>query len=67
MGVNKYKPTEKQDINILSIDNDEVRVKQLNNLKKLKESRNNEIVEDFLKKIEIAAKDESQKFIGNMC
>ena len=25
VGVNKYKPTEKQDINILSIDNDEVR------------------------------------------
>ena len=42
VGVNKYKPTEKQDINILSIDNDEVRVRQINNLKKLKESRNNE-------------------------
>ena len=63
MGVNKYKPTEKQDINILSIDNDEVRVRQINNLKKLKESRNNEIVEDFLKKIEFAAKDESQNLL----
>ena len=27
VGVNKYKPTEKQDINILSIDNDEVRIR----------------------------------------
>ena len=63
VGVNKYKPTEKQDINILSIDNDEVRVRQINNLKKLKESRNNEIVEDFLKKIEFAAKDESQNLL----
>ena len=63
MGVNIYKPTEKQDINILSIDNDEVRVRQINNLKKLKESRNNEIVEDFLKKIEFAAKDESQNLL----
>ena len=63
VGVNKYKPTEKQDINILSIDNDKVRVRQINNLKKLKESRNNEIVEDFLKKIEFAAKDESQNLL----
>ena len=28
VGVNKYKPTEKQEINILSIDNDKVRKKQ---------------------------------------
>ena len=60
VGVNKYKPTEKQDINILSIDNDEVRVKQINNLKKIKESRNNQVVDDYLKKIELAAKDESK-------
>ena len=50
VGVNKYKPTEKQDINILSIDNDQVRMKQISNLNKLKKSRNNKIVEDFLKK-----------------
>ena len=29
VGVNKYKPTEKQDIKILSIDNDQVRAKQI--------------------------------------
>ena len=40
-----------------------MRVRQINNLKKLKESRNNEIVEDFLKKIEFAAKDESQNLL----
>ena len=63
VGVNKYKPTEKQDINILSIDNDEVRVKQINNLKKIKESRNNQVVDDYLKKIELAAKDESKNLL----
>ena len=63
VGVNKYKPTEKQDINILSIDNDQVRAKQISNLNKLKKSRNNKIVEDFLKKIEQAANDESQNLL----
>ena len=56
VGVNKYKPTEKQNINILSIDNNQVRMKQISNLNKLKESRNNKVVEDFLKKIEQATK-----------
>ena len=63
VGVNKYKPTEKQNINILSIDNDQVRAKQISNLNKLKKSRNNKIVEDFLKKIEQAANDESQNLL----
>ena len=63
VGVNKYKPTEKQDINILSIDNDEVRIRQINNLNKLKETRDNESVEKFLQKIELAAKDESKNLL----
>ena len=63
VGVNKYKPTEKQDINILSIDNDEVRQRQINSLNKLKESRNKNKVDDFLKKIEQAAKDESKNLL----
>ncbi len=63
VGVNKYKPTEKQDINILSIDNDEVRLRQINNLNKLKETRDNESVEKFLQKIELAAKDESKNLL----
>ena len=32
VGVNKYKPTEKQEINILSIDNEEVRKRQVSRL-----------------------------------
>ncbi|MBD22850.1 MAG: methylmalonyl-CoA mutase [Alphaproteobacteria bacterium] len=63
VGVNKYKPTEKQDINILSIDNDEVRIRQINNLNKLKETRDNESAEKFLQKIELAAKDESKNLL----
>ena len=63
VGVNKYKPTEKQDINILSIDNDDVRTKQVSNLKKLKASRNNELVDESLNKIEIAAKNDSENLL----
>ena len=56
VGVNKYKPTEKQNINILSIDNDKVRKKQIEALTKLKNSREKPVVENYLKKIENAAK-----------
>ena len=63
VGVNKYKPTEKQDINILSIDNDEVRTRQISNLKKLKGSRDNKVVNKYLDKIETSAKDDSQNLL----
>ena len=63
VGVNKYKPTEKQDINILSIDNDEVRTRQVSNLKKLKGSRDNKVVNKYLDKIETSAKDDSQNLL----
>jgi len=56
VGVNKYKPTEKQDINILSIDNDKVRKKQISALNELKKSRDNEIVDKYIKKISEVAK-----------
>ena len=63
VGVNKYKPTEEQEINILSIDNEEVRKKQLDSLKKVKESRNHDDVVKFLEKIKDAAKDESKNLL----
>ena len=56
VGVNKYKPTEKQDINILSIDNEEVRKKQVESLQKLKKSRNKEKVKLCLKKLRMHQK-----------
>ena len=55
VGVNKYKPTEKQEINILSIDNEEVRKRQVSRLQKLKNSRDNKVVESFIEKIKNAA------------
>ncbi len=55
VGVNKYKPTEKQEINILSIDNEEVRKRQISRLNELKNSRNSENVKSFIEKIKNAA------------
>ncbi len=55
VGVNKYQPTEKQDINILSIDNEEVRKKQISRLNSLKENRDNKIVKGYLEKIKNVA------------
>ncbi len=55
VGVNKYKPTEKQEINILSIDNEEVRKRQVSRLQDLKKSRDNKNVESFIEKIKNAA------------
>ncbi len=55
VGVNKYKPTEKQDINILSIDNEQVRKKQISRLKALKKSRDNKIIKSYLEKIKNVA------------
>ena len=62
VGVNKYKPTEKQDINILSIDNDKVRKKQISALNELKKSRDNKIVDKYIKKVEEVAKGNGDKY-----
>ena len=56
VGVNKYKPTEKQDINVLSIDNEKVRIKQVERLKKLKNSRDSNEINNMLEKITLASK-----------
>ena len=51
VGVNKYKPNEKQEINVMSIDNEKVRVKQVERLKDIKNSRNQKEINDILNKI----------------
>ena len=56
VGVNKYKNEEKQNINILSVDNEKARIDQINKLKRIKSSRNINNVNSYLKKIEEAAK-----------
>ena len=55
VGVNKYINKEKQNINVLSIDNEQARVEQVKRLKVIKEKRNNEKVRQILNKIENAA------------
>ncbi len=55
VGVNKYKPTEKQEINILSIDNEEVRKRQVSRLQELKKSRDKKIIEKYIEKIKEVA------------
>ena len=55
VGVNKYRPTEKQEINILSVDNEKARIEQIRKLKTIKGSRDNNKVKDLLNKIENVA------------
>lgn len=57
VGVNNYLTSEKQDFEILEIDNNEVRKSQINRLNKIKRERNNNEVENALVALEIAAKD----------
>ena len=56
VGVNKYKPFEKQKINVLSIDNEQARKDQIKRLKKIKLNRDENKVFNSLKKLEDAAK-----------
>ena len=58
VGVNKYKPVEKQDINILSVDNEKARFEQIKKLEKIKKSRDKEKVHKLLNQIEQSAKSE---------
>ena len=55
VGVNKYRPTEATEVNILDIDNSRVRETQLARLKKLKESRDPAKVEATLAALAKAA------------
>jgi methylmalonyl-CoA mutase len=59
VGVNKYKTTEPSNIEVLSIDNLEVLAKQKARLEQVRSSRNEESVQNCLKKIESAASDTS--------
>ena len=58
VGVNKYRPEEKQDINILSIDNEQARKEQVERLNLIKNNRNQLKVETCLKNLSKAAKNQ---------
>ncbi len=51
VGVNKYRPDSEKEIDVLAIDNQEVRRKQIERLEKIKASRDNKKVEEVLDKI----------------
>lgn len=64
VGVNKYKTTEKSNIEVLSIDNMEVLSKQKARLEKIKSTRDEAKVKDCLNKITEAASDTSMNILS---
>ncbi|MGO4920273.1 methylmalonyl-CoA mutase [Maribacter spongiicola] len=56
VGVNKYRLTEEDELQILEVDNKEVRRQQLQRLDEIKKSRNTAVVLEKLKALTIAAK-----------
>ena len=56
IGVNKYALEEEEDLDILEVDNNKVRNRQIERLKNLKENRDEHEVQNALKKITEAAK-----------
>lgn len=63
VGVNKYKLAKEDDIEVLDIDNTEVRRKQIERLNEIKTTRNEEKVAQALEKLRKAAKDESMNLL----
>jgi methylmalonyl-CoA mutase len=55
VGVNKYKTDEKADFDILEVDNDAVRKSQIDRIKSVKASRDNDKVAGILERLEKAA------------
>ena len=58
VGVNNYLTDDKQDFEILAINNEEVRKGQIASLNKIKASRDSKAVQEILQRIENAAKNE---------
>ena len=63
VGVNKYKPTEKQDINILSVDNEKARFEQINKLSTIKKKRDSEKVQKLLSQIELCCRSDEHNLL----
>ena len=64
VGVNKFQLNEDESINYLEIDNEEVKNNQLNNIKKIKSTRNNSDVDRILNEITIAAKEKNENLLA---
>ena len=63
VGVNKYQSDDKAQVDILSIDNEDVRNKQLEKLRILKSSRNESTCQKTLKTLEHASKDKTANLL----
>ena len=59
VGVNKYTTDSDDEVEVLDIDNTEVLKKQIERLKKVKKERNNKLVNESLKNLEKAAREDS--------
>ena len=57
IGVNLYRPEKDEEIDILEVDNQQVRRSQIERLDKVKASRNNDLVQELLGQLTQAAKD----------
>ena len=57
IGLNLFKSTEQNDIDILDVDNNKVRESQIVKLKQIKANRNQEKVDSLLKELESSARD----------
>ncbi|XP_050730020.1 methylmalonyl-CoA mutase, mitochondrial-like [Eriocheir sinensis] len=55
VGVNKYRLEKEESVDVLTIDNEEVRMKQINKLKQIRASRDAQAVESSLADVESAA------------
>ncbi|KZL20936.1 Methylmalonyl-CoA mutase large subunit [Pseudovibrio axinellae] len=56
VGVNKFRPNREDELDVLKVDNDEVRTKQVEKLNRLREERNEDETQAALKALEDAAR-----------
>ncbi len=63
VGVNKFRPDREEELEVLKVDNEEVRAKQIEKLKRLREERNEEETQAALKALEDAARSGEGNFL----
>ena len=64
VGVNKFKLSDEEPIDILDIDNDVVRARQTERLNEIRKRRDENAVSDALGKLKLAAKDEDKNLLA---
>ena len=64
VGVNKFKLSDEEPIDILHIDNDAVRARQTERLNEIRKRRDENAVSDALGKLKLAAKDEDKNLLA---